>query len=104
MKLVINVKEIGFTSSHTPYYMKHMICRISNVLESTRELQEPKIGPYCSVQDAKRTKFEGVWNSESACYDIDECELKLHDCHKDAKAQFLILSIQYGLYQVIPTN
>ena len=101
-KLVINAKEMGYTSSHRlswPIKMGYMICRISNGLESARELYEPKIGPYCSAQDAKRTKFEGVWNSESACYDIDECELKLHDCHKDAKAQFLnILSIPYGLF------
>ena len=105
-KLVINAKEMGYTSSHRLYDIGYIIWPIkSNGLESARELYEPKIGPYCSVQDARRTKFEGVWNSESACYDIDECELKLHDCHKDAKAQFLIiLSIPYGLYQVIPTN
>ena len=45
-------------------------------------------GPYCSQQDAKRTEFEGVWDAENSCYDIDECELNLHDCHKDAKECF----------------
>ena len=44
-----------------------------------------KKGPYCSAADAKRTKFEGEWDSEAACYDINECELGLDDCHKDAK-------------------
>ena len=46
-------------------------------------------GPYCSAADAKRTEFEGEWNSDSACYDINECDFNLDDCHKEAKEQFL---------------
>ena len=49
-----------------------------------------KKGPYCSAADAKRTKFEGEWDSAAACYDINECELGLDDCHNDAKELFLI--------------
>ena len=53
-----------------------------------RKRSGTKKGPYCSAADAKRTKFEGEWDSEAACYDINECELGLNDCHKDAKELF----------------
>ena len=53
-----------------------------------RKRSGTKKGPYCSAADAKRTKFEGEWDSAAACYDINECELGLNDCHKDAKELF----------------